>query len=100
VRALAPVQRHASRRQERRGNAACDQGESDPGDNAFSAHRCYFPPSELQIRTIVDRLLAEGIRDALTIAVNLDAAGLIDGERVTVKQVKQTLCDLGYAGLT
>jgi hypothetical protein len=46
---------------------------------------------KLQIRTIVDRLLAEGIRDALTIAVNLDAAGLIDGDRVTVKQVKQTL---------
>ena len=55
---------------------------------------------ELQIRTIVDRLLAEGIRDALTVAVNLDTAGLIDGDRVTVKQVKQTLSDLGYAGLT
>jgi hypothetical protein len=47
VRALALVQRHAAGRQERGGNAECDQGEADRGENAFGAHRCYFPPSEL-----------------------------------------------------
>src|SRR6516225_3142543 len=47
VRALALVQRHAAGRQERRRNAEGDQGEADRGENAFRAHRCYFPPSEL-----------------------------------------------------
>jgi hypothetical protein len=45
--ALALVQRHAAGRQEGRGNAERDQGEADRGENAFGAHRCYFPPSEL-----------------------------------------------------
>src|SRR5215831_13933745 len=47
VRARALVQRHAAGRQEGRGNAECDQGEADRDENAFGAHRSYFPPSEL-----------------------------------------------------